>query len=347
MNPLISICLPSLNAARFLEERMASIVSQTLRDWELIVCDSHSDDGSWELFKRFEGDSRIRLHQVPRAGLYAGWNECLRRARGEYVYIAPADDTCEPSLLEKLTGALDRYPDVDLAACRYRRIDAQGRFLPDDLLMPELYRFLGEWVDRAHLRKRLPELLIMLGLDCQWNTLPAVVFRRSLLAKTGLFRTDTGSYADVIWRIKAILHSDLLYVPETLVAWRWHDAQATARLGPADRNRLVYFCQRETLRECRALVPDEWRSDPRWMDRMLCRLRHRYLMHYHLNRTALRKTPASFFAGMARASIREPAYLFRRFAAGFSWAAPEYGDPVEQLRALMREWRVEWPPRKD
>jgi hypothetical protein len=108
MSPLVSICLPTLNARRFLEPRMASILSQTLTDWELIVCDSFSDDGTWEYLQQFKDDPRVRLYQVPKEGLYAGWNECLRRCRGEYVYMATADDTCEASLLEKMVGALEK-----------------------------------------------------------------------------------------------------------------------------------------------------------------------------------------------------------------------------------------------
>jgi glycosyltransferase involved in cell wall biosynthesis len=108
LGPLVSICLPTLNARRFLEPRMASILSQTLTDWELIVCDSFSDDGTWEYLQQFKDDPRVRLYQVSKEGLYAGWNECLRRCRGEYVYMATADDTCEASLLEKMVGALEK-----------------------------------------------------------------------------------------------------------------------------------------------------------------------------------------------------------------------------------------------
>ena len=107
-SPLVSICLPTLNARRFLEPRMDSILAQTLTDWELIVCDSFSDDGTWEYLQQFKDDARVRLYQVPREGMYAGWNECLRRCRGEYVYIATADDTMVPECLERMVAALEK-----------------------------------------------------------------------------------------------------------------------------------------------------------------------------------------------------------------------------------------------
>ena len=73
--PVVSICLPTLNARAFLKERIDSILEQTLTGWELIVCDSFSNDGTWEYLQQYNGDPRFRLYQVPREGLYAGWNE--------------------------------------------------------------------------------------------------------------------------------------------------------------------------------------------------------------------------------------------------------------------------------
>lgn len=93
---------------------MDSILAQTLEEWELIVCDSFSDDGTWEYLQQFKDDPRVRLYQVPKEGLYAGWNECLKRCRGEYVYIATADDTMAPACLEKMVGALEAAKAGDL-----------------------------------------------------------------------------------------------------------------------------------------------------------------------------------------------------------------------------------------
>ncbi len=338
--PIVSICMPVLNARPFLDERMNSIMEQTLSDWELIVCDSYSDDGSWEFLQQFTADPRVKLHQVPKEGIYAGWNECLKRANGKYIYIATADDICGPELLGCLTGELEKNDDIDLAACRYQRIAEDGIPLPDDLLTPDLYRFLGEWADILHRRNRYAELLIMLCLDCQWNTLPALVFRRILLKKTGLFRTDMGSYADVAWRIKAILNSDLIYVPEVLASWRWHDKQATAAL-PGNRDELVYKCRRETLLECQELLPDDWD-----IEKALFWRKQHYLMHYHLNRTALKKSFGVFVKGATEAMVKEPKYFSRRMMTGLTWNAPEYGDPVEYLQELLEEWNIDWPPEK-
>src|SRR3982074_513719 len=85
--PKVSILLPSLNAREFLEPRIDSILRQTFSDWEAIVLDSHSTDGSWEFFQSIANtDPRFRLYQIPREGLYAALNRGLDLAQGEFLH---------------------------------------------------------------------------------------------------------------------------------------------------------------------------------------------------------------------------------------------------------------------
>src|SRR5438477_13187435 len=95
--PKVSVLLPSLNAREFLEPRIDSLLKQTFTDWEGIVLDSQSTDGSWEFFKSIaRNDSRIRLHQIPREGLYAALNRGIDLTRGEFLHIATCDDAMSP-----------------------------------------------------------------------------------------------------------------------------------------------------------------------------------------------------------------------------------------------------------
>src|SRR5262249_28527342 len=126
-----SVCLPSLNTFPFLEERVSTILGQTFVDWELIVIDSYSDDGSWEFFQKLaHTDSRVAISQAPR-GLYQSWNACIERAQGKYIYFATSDDTMAPDCLEKLASALEEHVDCDVAACPLTAIGGDGKPLQD------------------------------------------------------------------------------------------------------------------------------------------------------------------------------------------------------------------------
>src|SRR6266568_3825915 len=128
--PLVSILLPSLNACQFLDARIESLLTQSFSNWEAIVLDSHSSDGSWEFFKSIAStDSRFRLYQVPRDGLYAALNRGMQLASGEFLHIATCDDTMAPEFLTEMLHALSRCPEAGIAACDVLLINRDGNEL--------------------------------------------------------------------------------------------------------------------------------------------------------------------------------------------------------------------------
>src|SRR5215468_3034222 len=101
--PIVSICMPHLNSRPFTEERLATILNQTFCDWELIIIDSDSNDGSRQILEKYAvNDLRIRLVQGPRDGIYTNLNRAIKLASGKYIYIAMSDDTMMEDCLEKM-----------------------------------------------------------------------------------------------------------------------------------------------------------------------------------------------------------------------------------------------------
>src|SRR2546427_5645331 len=153
MKPLVSICMPHLNSQPFTEERLKTILQQTLRDWELIVVDSNSNDGSREILERLANqDSRVRLIQAPRDGIYTNLNRALELSVGEYVYIATSDDTMTPDCLERMVGILEQYPDCGICHCCLELIDEAGKPV-DSRYAWENYvqqKYFGEWIHLDH-----------------------------------------------------------------------------------------------------------------------------------------------------------------------------------------------------
>src|ERR1700719_5379551 len=101
--PKISILLPCLNARPYLEPRIDSLMAQVYSDWEAIVLDSNSTDGSWEFFKSIaSADPRFRLYQVPREGVYAALNRGMQLATGEVLPFSIRADTMSPGILDRI-----------------------------------------------------------------------------------------------------------------------------------------------------------------------------------------------------------------------------------------------------
>lgn len=334
--PLLSVCLPILNARGFLEPRMESLLAQTNRDWELVVGDSHSDDGSWEFLQKFKGDPRVRLYQIPRAGLYAGWNECLSRCAGQYIHIAPGDDFEAPAFQETLINSLDSHPDCALAYCRHQDVDELGRPLPE--CPPSLRECYETLLGRPVRRFSAKEAFHAISLWAPWFTLNALIFRRTLLEKTGPFPTNLGRHGDTAWAWRAALGSDTLFHPEVLAYWRRHAEQAT---DSGVTKRKVALEMRQVIEQSLAFLdanasrlPPAWKQVPGWRERLLALRYHEVRDAGMLTRQTLRQHPADFLDAALWAMRHDRPFLARQIRSGFGYR--EVQDHFD-CRAFLRQ----------
>lgn len=115
-SPKISIIVPAYNSATTIERCVRSIFNQTFRDWELIIVDNGSTDGTSGLVSSIaRGDDRIILLFECEKGVSNARNRGLDAARGEFICFVDSDDTVEPNYLEELF----RYSSNDLVVCGY------------------------------------------------------------------------------------------------------------------------------------------------------------------------------------------------------------------------------------
>jgi glycosyltransferase involved in cell wall biosynthesis len=230
--PLVSVCLPNLNTLPYLRERLDTIVAQTHKNWELVVSDNYSEDGAWEFLEEAgRRDERIALARAPRQGMYANWNNCINRARGEYVYIATSDDTMAPDCLERLVEALEHRPDCDLAHCALKVIDQTGSELgpwwSDTSMFAESS---GDLINRRHARYAPFDGLLHLSGTTVYTSITQLLIRRCLFERVGLFEGRWGSVGDYNWCMRASLVANTVHIPDTWASWRWHTDQATAKV---------------------------------------------------------------------------------------------------------------------
>ncbi len=125
--PRVSVIIPAYNAEETVTETIGSVLRQTFRDFELIVVDDGSTDGTVERVRRIH-DARLRVVSFPNGGLPVSRNRGLEAAGGELVSFIDADDLWTPDKLEAQVAALDRTG-AALAYSWTAFIDGQGRFL--------------------------------------------------------------------------------------------------------------------------------------------------------------------------------------------------------------------------
>jgi len=312
--PLISICLPNLNTFPFLEERLETILAQTMTDWQLIICDSYSDDGSWEFFQKFKKDPRVRLFQAPRKGPPACWNYCLEHATGEYLYIATSDDTMSPDCLETLLTPLEANETLNLAICDFDRIDERGRILPE---RHRPLTFIEDWTAKRCIRHGAAEFLLHASFGPTWVTMTTVLFRRTILHKTGLFPTQLGPVGDTAWAMRASLASDTAYVPGRLATWRERKGQASHPIVSREDFRQMLNCVRSVSRDPTIEVPSYWKEVRGWRSQIPAVWYREYCNSFSLYRDKARSNLKGFLGDLLSALISEPNFVMGQFRRGF------------------------------
>ena len=129
--PKVSIGLAVYNGENYLEQAINSILSQTFRDFELIVSDNASTDRTKEICLKYaKQDPRIRYHRnAVNIGGANNENLTFKMARGEYFRWAAHDDYCAPTLIEKCLEQLEKDPTVVLCHSKVIAVDGCGETL--------------------------------------------------------------------------------------------------------------------------------------------------------------------------------------------------------------------------
>jgi glycosyltransferase involved in cell wall biosynthesis len=129
--PRVSIGLPVYNGERFLEEALKSLLTQTYTDFELIISDNASTDGTEKICRKYAAtDHRVRyFRNVENLGVGRNFNRVFELATGDFFKWASADDLCKPEHLARCLDVLDYDDSVVLAYPKTRFIDENGKIL--------------------------------------------------------------------------------------------------------------------------------------------------------------------------------------------------------------------------
>ncbi len=140
VRPLVSVVLPTYNGSRYLGESIESIIRQSLVEWELIIVDDHSTDGTAEIVQKFMSqDSRIRFirHEQNRK-LPAALNTGFNSIKGAYATWTSDDNLYRESALQEMVDILENKPAVDMVYTDFTEIDEDGNILSVQNALPLL-----------------------------------------------------------------------------------------------------------------------------------------------------------------------------------------------------------------
>lgn len=129
-NYFVSVIIPNYNHASYLDERLQSVLGQTYQNFEVIILDDCSTDYSRDVIERYRSHpkvSKIVYNEQNSGSPFKQWYKGFNLAKGELVWIAESDDSCEPTLLQRLVDCFDAYQNLSYAFCRSNYMDENGK----------------------------------------------------------------------------------------------------------------------------------------------------------------------------------------------------------------------------
>lgn len=147
--PLVSVVLSCYNGSRWLHEAIESVLAQTFENFEFIIVNDGSTDGSWQIIQKYRGrDERIVAISKNNSGLADSLNVGIAKATGAWIARLDADDFCEPKRFEEQLRFVQGHPEVVLLGSGFVEIDYQSRKI-EKHLYPSGHRKLVQHVERS------------------------------------------------------------------------------------------------------------------------------------------------------------------------------------------------------
>ena len=230
-DPLVTVVVPNYNHRNYLPRRLETIFAQTFSDYELLLLDDASSDGSVEFLRQFADRPGVRLlvNESNSGSPFAQWNRGVHEARGKYVWIAESDDEADPRLLEVLVDILERMPNVGIATCRVTTIDETGE--ATGTMVCDAFPDDSERWARDFIIAGTEEIRQYHYVQTTIHIAGSTVFRKSVYLQAGDADDALRLTGDWWQWAKMLTQCDLYFVAEPLAKSRIHSASQRQRLA--------------------------------------------------------------------------------------------------------------------
>jgi len=206
--PEVSVVMCVFNGLPFLAQAIESILTQTFTEFEFIVVDDASTDGSWEVLSSCSArDERlVLLRNETNLGYGQSQNRALRHARGRFIALMDQDDVSLPRRLSRQVDFLTTHPETGVVGVRPELVDEAGKPLPTPSFLLS--------TDNRSLQQRLLETNCFCG--------PSVMTRRASLDVAGGYDPDLRSAEDYDLLLRLAEVTQLANLPDSLYLYRQH-----------------------------------------------------------------------------------------------------------------------------
>lgn len=214
----VSICVPTYNYGRFIGTVIQSVLEQSYKDFEIVICDNCSTDNTRQVVSSFK-DSRIKYFlNEKNIGMYNNFNRTIKYARGEFLKFFCADDWLHPRYLEEAVGIFESYPNLGIVGSSHYGVE------------DETGRILSIRLSPFGRREMIPKQQALHAFTKYGNivaTPTQVIVRRSALDEVGIFDPDYEPGCDMHLWMRILTRWDLGWLVEPRSYNRIHPHQSS------------------------------------------------------------------------------------------------------------------------
>ncbi len=224
--PLVSICIPNYNNAKYLDMCITSALNQTYSNIEIIFVDNNSSDESLCIANKYQDKINIYVNEK-NIGQPKNTNKCIELSRGKYLVVLHSDDLLLPKFAAKLVPILEEYSNVGIVVGERLITDENNNhrkitpFYNTNCIIPGI---------------RQAKVFMMTSfLPCQ------VLVRREIMEKIGGVEERHIVNLDGLLWFKCALVSDVAYIQEEVAIYRIHGEQTTAKYNRTIKHMMEYY----------------------------------------------------------------------------------------------------------
>lgn len=213
--PKVSVIVPCFNHAKYLRQRLESILNQSVTDIEVFVLDDCSTDNSWEIIQEYSNNVKVKyIHKNEQnsGSPFIQWQKGIKMASGEYVWIAESDDFSEIDFLEKNLAVLESDSSIGVSFCPSIWVDAVGKTIeiPDHESIP--FKSLGINLIKNEFTK-----------GCVIYNASSAVFRKNLIQNVDFVSVKSFKFTgDWMFWVQLIEKTKVARIGERLNYFRRH-----------------------------------------------------------------------------------------------------------------------------
>jgi len=232
--PLVSICIPTYNGNKFIEEALDSAINQTYKNIEIIISDDNSNDDTLTIIKErlINSKTPYNIYNHESKGIGANWNHCVEKSNGTFIKFLFQDDLLRFDCIEKMVELAISDNKVGLVYCKRTILYDINNFEHNKWI-----QYCGVLHAKWHKvkvkqgildgRKYLSDKYLMNGPLNKIGEPTAVLIKKNCFEKIGFFDENLKQTLDIEFWYRLMKYYKIGFIDEELVSFRLHDDQAS------------------------------------------------------------------------------------------------------------------------